>query len=148
MAIRVGSTIGVGKDWGEMGGSDQDGAGSGRGSRILVGPAIYAIRFESPWLAARFGEGRQSLDGRFALPLAEGSTTVFQTTASSDGLAWAKQHWYRYFGDMVAGELEAIIDGRFCVVKEGFPLTPIFMRNHPSFENNPDAQWVLIEVLT
>jgi hypothetical protein len=53
------------------------------------------------------------MDDRFMLPLAEGSTTVFQTTASSDGLAWAKPHWYGCFGDGVAGELEAIIDGHF-----------------------------------
>ena len=106
----------------------------------FVGPLIEAIRFEESWPAARFREGRHFMDDRFMLPLAEGSTTVFQTTASSDGLAWAKPHWYRYFDDGVAGELEAIIDGHFCVAKIGLPLQPIFKRNHDSFENNPAAK--------
>jgi hypothetical protein len=114
----------------------------------FVGPQIDAIRFEEPWPAARFREGRHFMDDRFMLPLAEGSTTVFQTTASSDGLAWAKPHWYRYFGDGVAGELEAIIDGHFCVAKTGLPLQPIFKRNHASFENNPAAKRVLLKIIT
>ena len=114
----------------------------------FVGPLIEAIRFEEPWPAARFREGRHFMDDRFMLPLAEGSTTVFQTTASSDGLAWAKPHWYRYFGDGVAGELEAIIDGHFCVAKIGLPLQPIFKRNHDSFENNPAAKKVLLKIIT
>ena len=38
----------------------------------------------------------------------------------------------------MAGELEVIIEGIFCVAKEGLPLKPIFMRNHPSFEQNED----------
>jgi hypothetical protein len=114
----------------------------------FVGPQIDAIRFEEPWPAARFREGRHFMDDRFMLPLAEGSTTVFQTTASSDGLAWAKPHWYRYFGDCVAGELEAIIDGHFCVAKTGLPLQPIFKRNHASFENNPAAKRVLLKIIT
>ena len=67
------------------------------------GPFIDAIRFVSPWPAARFREGRHFMDERFRLPLAEGSTTVFQTTAASDGLYWAEPAWYRYFGDDVAG---------------------------------------------
>jgi hypothetical protein len=83
----------------------------------FIGPLIDAIRFEEPWPAARFREGKHFMDDRFMLPLAEGSTTVFQTTASSDGLAWAKPHWYRYFGDGVAGELETTIDGRFALLK-------------------------------
>ena len=78
------------------------------------------------------------MDERFSLPRAEGSTTVFQTKASSDGLAWAKPHWYRYFGDDVAGELETIIDGHFCVAKERWLMRvimrPIFMLNHPKFK--------------
>jgi hypothetical protein len=66
------------------------------------------------------------MDKRFRLPLAEGSTTVFQTTAASDGLYWAEPAWYRYFGDDVAGESAAIIDGTFSVAKDGLPLKPIF----------------------
>ena len=90
------------------------------------GPFIDAIRFVSPWPAARFREGRHFMDERFRLPLAEGSTTVFQTTAASDGLYWAEPAWYRYFGDDVAGESAAIIDGTFSVAKDGLPLKPIF----------------------
>ena len=57
---------------------------------------------------------------RLLLRLVEGSTTVFQTTAASDGLYWAKPAWFRHFGDRVAGELEMVIDGHFCVAKSGF----------------------------
>ena len=89
-------------------------------------PFIDAIRFVSPWPATRFREGRHVMDKRFRLPLAEGSTTVFQTTAASDGLYWAEPAWYRYFGDDVAGESAAIIDGTFSVAKDGLPLKPIF----------------------
>jgi hypothetical protein len=44
--------------------------------------------------------------------------------------------------------LEAIIDGVFCVAKEGLPLRPIFMRNYPSLEEKPEAFEVLIQILT
>jgi hypothetical protein len=135
----------VGVRWGVMTRQVQD---LGAVCVSFAGPAIDSIRFADPWPVGRFREGRHFMDERFALPLAEGSTTVFQTTASSDGLAWAKPHWYRYFGGDVAGELEAIIDGHFCVAKEGLPMRPIFMRNHPSFENNPEAQRVLIKIIT
>ena len=114
----------------------------------FAGASIDAIRFAAPWPKGRFRPGSHFMDSRFSLPLAEGSTTVFQTTAASDGLAWAKPAWFRYFGDGVAGELEAIIDGCFCVVKEGLPLRPIFMRNHSTLEDNPDELKVLIQILT
>jgi hypothetical protein len=114
----------------------------------FVGPLIEAIRFEEPWPAARSRKGKHFMDDRFMLPLAEGSTTVFQTTASSDGLAWAKPHWYMYFGDGVAGELEAIIDRHFCVAQTGLPLQPIFKRNNASIENNPAAMRVLLKITT
>jgi hypothetical protein len=82
------------------------------------GPALY---------------GRQNgFQAAGPLPLVEGNTTVFQNTAASDGLYWAKSAWFRYFGDKVAGELEAIIDGHFCVAKSGLTMRPIFHRNHPS----------------
>ena len=45
----------------------------------------------------------------------------------------------------MAGELEAIIDRCFCVAKEGVPLQPIFMRNHPSLDDNPKGLKVLIQ---
>ena len=86
----------------------------------FTGPDIDSIRFADPWPVGRFREGRHFMDERFTLPLAEGSTTVFQTKASSDGLAWAKPHWYRYFGDDVAGELETIIDGHFVWQRKGY----------------------------
>jgi hypothetical protein len=77
-----------------------------------------------PWPRARFREGRHFMDDkmgfRLLLRLVEGSTTVFQTTAASDGLYWAKPAWFRHFGDRVAGELEMVIDGHFCVAKSGF----------------------------
>jgi hypothetical protein len=55
---------------------------------------------------------------------------VFQCSLFSSG----------YFGDCVAGELEAFIDGHLCVAKTGLPVQLIFKRNHASFENNPAAK--------
>eukprot|EP00291_Cryptomonas_curvata_P000689 CAMPEP_0172182580 /NCGR_PEP_ID=MMETSP1050-20130122/18478_1 /TAXON_ID=233186 /ORGANISM="Cryptomonas curvata, Strain CCAP979/52" /LENGTH=697 /DNA_ID=CAMNT_0012856041 /DNA_START=843 /DNA_END=2939 /DNA_ORIENTATION=+ len=97
------------------------------------GPVIDAVRFEEPWPRARFREGRHFVDDKigFRLALVEGSTTVFQTTAASDGLYWAKPAWFRHFGDKVAGELEMVLDGHFCVAKSGFSMRPIYQRNHP-----------------
>ena len=85
---------------------------------------------------------------RFQLPWAEGSTTVFQTTAASDGLYWAKPQWFRFFGKDVAGELEAILDGTFCAAKNGLPPKPIFQQNHPSYKDNPVAKEILIKIVT
>ena len=53
---------------------------------FVVAP-IDAIRFTKPWPKAQFRPGQHFMDNRCQLPLAEGSTTVFQTTESSDGLA-------------------------------------------------------------
>jgi hypothetical protein len=114
----------------------------------FTGAFIDAIRFDEAWPKARFREGRHFMDDNFALPLAEGSTTVFQTTAASDGLYWAKPQWFRYFGDGVAGELAAILDGTFCVAKSGMPFKPIFQKNHPTYETNPVAKKILIRVMT
>jgi hypothetical protein len=116
------------------------------------GPAIDAVRFEEPWQRARFRvrEGRHFMDDKmgFKLPLVEGSTTVFQTTTASDGLYWAKQAWFRYFGDKVAGELEMIIDGHFCMAKSRLPMRPSYQLNHPSFEGNDEAKRALIPTVT
>ena len=53
--------------------------------RVVVsftGAFIDAVRFEEAWPAARFRAGRHFMDACFQLPFAEGSTTVFQTTAA------------------------------------------------------------------
>lgn len=113
------------------------------------GAFIDTVRFEEEaWPEARFREGRHFVGKRFQLPLAEGSTTVFQTTAASDGLYWAKPQWFRFFGKDVAGELEAILDGTFCAAKNGLPPKPIFQQNHPSYKDNPVAKEILIKIVT
>ena len=114
----------------------------------FAGALIDAIHFAAPWPKGRFRPGSHLMDSRFSILLAKDSTTVFQTTAASDGLAWAKPAWFRYFDDGVAGELEVIIDGCFCIAKEGLSLRPIFMRNHSMLEDNPDELKVLIQILT
>ncbi len=48
----------------------------------------------------------------------------------------------------MTGELEAIIDSVFCIAKGGLPLRQIFMRNHPSLEEKPEASAVHIQILT
>ena len=101
--------------------------------RTSVGSADRAI--ESLWGHRRI---------LFRLPLVAGSTTVFQTTAASDGLYWVKPVWFRYFGDKVAGELEMIIDGHFCVAKSGLPMRPTYQQNYLSFEGNDKVKQALM----
>jgi hypothetical protein len=43
---------------------------------------------------------------------------------------------------------ESILDGHFTVAKNGLPVRLIFQRNHPSWEDNTEAQDVLISVLS
>jgi hypothetical protein len=71
---------------------------------------------------------------------------IFKTVRASDSLQHAKPFWHRYFGS-ISAELEAILDGTFTVAKDGLPLLPIFRRNHKSWEDDPEAQKVLIRVL-
>jgi hypothetical protein len=66
------------------------------------------------------------MDDRFMLPLAEGITTVFQTIASSDGLAWATPAWYRYFGDGVAGGVGGYHRWAFLCGKDRAPYAAYF----------------------
>ncbi len=92
----------------------------------FTGSVIDAVRFEEAWPEARFREGKHFMDKRFRLPRVEGSTSVFQTTAGSDGLYWARPMWHRYFGNSVSGVLESILDGTYTVAKNGLPTRPIF----------------------
>ncbi len=112
----------------------------------FTGAFIDAVRFAEAWPKARFRAGLHFMGKEFCLPLAEGSLTIFQTEAS-DGLHWAKPHWYRYFGDSMAGELHAILDGNFCVAKQDLPLKPIFQKNHSSYETEPAAKAVLTQMV-
>ncbi len=82
------------------------------------------------------------------LPLAEGNTMMFQTTAASDGLYWVKPGWFRYFGDSVTGGLEAIIDCHFRAANSCTPLKPIFPCNRDSLDDNAAAIDALISIIT
>jgi hypothetical protein len=62
------------------------------------------------------------MDKRFQLKWAEGSATVFQTIAGSDGHHWARPMWHRYFENEVSGVLEPILDGTYTVAKDGLPM--------------------------
>ena len=48
---------------------------------------------------------------------------------------------------MLSAELESILDGCFMVAKNGLPIRPIFLRNHPSWETDELAQRVLAVVI-
>ena len=113
------------------------------------GDNITTFRFAEAWPKARFRSWRHLMDEVCRLPEVEPARkpAVFQTVKSSDGLTWAKPFWYKYFGNSLAAELETILDGHFCIAKDGLPLRPIFMRNHPSLEDDPLAQEVLFRVL-
>ena len=116
------------------------------------GDNITSFRFSHAWPAARFRTGRSHfMDERFRLPIVAGGedrrVKIFRTVRASDGLKHAIPYWHRYFGS-ISAELEAILEGTFCVAKNGLPLRPIFQRNHPSWEEDEYAQRVLILVLS
>jgi hypothetical protein len=95
------------------------------------------------------------MDNRFSLPAVDNpdsrltASKIFRTVRASDGLQHAAPHWHLYFGT-ISAELESILDGHFTVpvAKNGLPDRPIFQRNHPSWEDNAEAQEVLISVLS
>ncbi|MFN9982944.1 MAG: hypothetical protein ACK53Y_23650, partial [bacterium] len=97
-----------------------------------------------------FRPGKHLMDARFRLPMVnddEGRRVkIFKTVRASDALQHAVPFWHRYFGSLSA-ELESILEGRFTVAKTGLPVHPIFQRNHPSWEDNDEAQKVLSPVL-
>jgi hypothetical protein len=118
------------------------------------GERIVSFRFSHAWPKARFRNGRSHFMGKeFQLPVAgvvgsaERPVKIFKTVRASDGLKLAIPFWHRYFGSL-APELEAILEGTFCVAKSGLPLLPIFQRNHPSWEDDEYARGVLIPVLS
>jgi hypothetical protein len=115
------------------------------------GDHIVSFRFMQAWPAARFRPGRHFMDSRFRLPAVDNpddrSRKIFRTVRASDGLQHAAPFWHRYFGT-ISAELESILDGHFTVAKNGLPVRPIFQRNHPSWEDNAEAQEVLISVLS
>ena len=137
---------GLGLRWGVQTGEAPD---LGVVHVYFEGDNITTFRFAEAWPKARFRSGRHLMDERFRLPEVELARrpAVFQTVKSSDGLTWAKPFWYKYFGNSLAAELETILDGHFCIAKDGLPLRPIFMRNHPSLEDDPLAQKALFRVL-
>jgi hypothetical protein len=91
------------------------------------------------------------MDCRFRLPAVDNpddrSCKIFRTVLASDGLQHAAPYWHSYFGT-ISADLESILHGYFTVAKNGLPVRPIFQRNHPSWEDNAEAQKVLISVLS
>ena len=49
-------------------------------------------------------------------------------------LTLSKGNWIRRFGSLKA-ELDAIVSGRYCIAKSEDVVTPIYCRNHPSWED-------------
>jgi hypothetical protein len=75
------------------------------------------------------------------------ASAKFSTVRASDGLQHAAPYWHGYFGS-ISAELESILEGHFTVTKNGLPVLPIFQQHHPSWEDNEEAQRVLILVLS
>jgi hypothetical protein len=107
------------------------------------GERIVSFRFSHAWPKADFRNGRRHFMGKeFQLPVAgvvgsaERPIKRFKTVRPSDGLKLAIPH--RYLGS-IAPELEEILEGTFCMAKNGLPLRPILQRNHPSWEDDEYA---------
>jgi hypothetical protein len=118
------------------------------------GERIVSFRFSHAWPKARFRNGRSHFMGKeFQLPVAgvvgsaERPVKYSRPCEQATGSSLPSPFWHRYFGSL-APELEAILEGTFCVAKSGLPLLPIFQRNHPSWEDDEYARGVLIPVLS
>ena len=109
----------------------------------FAGSTFDSFRFQEPWPDARYRPRAQFMDPRIRLPQLPNG--IFKTPESSDSLIRSKPHWYRYFGNDLAAELETILDGHYCVAKTGLPIRPIWLPNHPSW--NEAAQKTLLPVV-
>ena len=128
--------------------------GIGNVTVTLRGNSISAIRFQHPWPQTERRRCSNFLPDYIRLPLAGspwptryphsrphgGILTLPETDVAF--LTLSKRNWIRRFGTLKA-ELDAILSGRYCIAKSEDVVTPIYCRNHPSWEDNPEAQAAL-----
>ena len=120
----------------------------------LRGNSISEIRFEHPWPQTERRRCSNFLPDYIRLPVSGipeplrlqqvNSHSGVLTLPSTDVafLTLAKANWVRRLGTLSA-ELDAILSGRYCIAKSEDVITPIYCRNHPSWEDNPEAQAAL-----
>ena len=128
--------------------------GIGNVTVTLRGNSIAAIRFQHPWPQTERRRCSNFLPDYIRLPLSgvpaptrlphdhpHGGMLMLPETDVAF-LTLAKDNWIRRFGSL-RSELDAILSGRYCIAKSEDVITPIYCRNHPSWENNPEAQAAL-----
>ena len=128
--------------------------GIGNVTVTLRGNSISAIRFQHPWPQTERRRCSNFLPEYIRLPLTGSPWQTRHPHPHPHGgilnlpetdvafLTLSRRNWIRRFGTLKA-ELDAILSGRYCIAKSEDVVTPIYCRNHPSWEDNPEAQAAL-----
>jgi hypothetical protein len=111
------------------------------------GDHIVSFHFMQAWPTAHSGQGATSWTADSACQLSTTLTAALARSSEQYVPATACSTQPRT-GTVTSAEVQYILDGHFTVAKNGLPVRPIFQRNHPSWEDNAEAQEVLILVLS
>ena len=130
---------------------------SGMGDIVLVvqGEVLLRMEFALPWQREARSGGSQFLpaacrleltgppaDRKRGVPAPLVKTPLFDVSH----LVLAHPKWVQRMGDLPA-ELRTILSGRYVISKHGHIIRPIYKRNLPSWDENPDAQDALWPVI-
>ena len=118
----------------------------------FVGNAIIKFVFQHPWPLVRVHRGRGFLPEACRIPLiarrpfAPDRRLLAVKDRDASYLSLALKDWEQVMGSLSA-ELRIVLEGRFAISREELPLVQVVYRNHPSWEDNPEAQKALWPVL-
>ena len=118
----------------------------------FMGSAITRFVFLHPWPLVQVHSGKGFLPEACRIPLiprrpfAPDRKLLAVRDRDASYLSLALEDWEQVMGTLSA-ELRIVLEGRFAISREELPLVQVVYRNHPSWEDNPEAQKALWPVL-
>lgn len=121
-------------------------------SVYFEGPMISRFQFQNPWPLVRVHNGKGFLPEACRVPVmpkrrfAPDRKLLELDGKDSPYLSLAIREWEAVMGTLAA-ELRIVLEGRFAISRSELPLAQVVYKNHPSWENNPEARKALWPVL-
>ena len=113
---------------------------------MFQGDNIISFSFSKPWPRVATRRGTNFLPSACRIPLLPGTHILDLKERDASYLSQAMGEWTRTLGTLSA-ELRIVLEGNYSISRSALPLTPVFLRNHPSWERDPKARAALWPVL-
>jgi hypothetical protein len=118
----------------------------------FAGSSIVSFHFPQPWPLVEVRSGKGFLPAACRIPLmakrrfAPDRKLLELSGKDASHLSLALREWETVMGTLSA-ELRIVLEGRYAISRAELPLVQVVYKNHPSWENNPEARAALWPVL-